>query len=103
VYIVDATAGQSSPLGRENGIFLAATRAGAPTHRSISLPFGLGPAGFLLLRQDFLDNMSLEGIQSGWREKVTKVLIIHDYSDDLKSIFITLNSKITRWKVETKP
>jgi hypothetical protein len=43
VYIVDATAGQSSPLGRENGIFLAATRAGAATHRSISLPFGLCP------------------------------------------------------------
>jgi hypothetical protein len=40
VYIVDGTAGQSSPLGRENGIFLAATPAGAATHRSISSPFG---------------------------------------------------------------
>jgi hypothetical protein len=45
VYIVDGTAGQSSPLGRENGIFLAATRAGAATHRSISFPFGLAQRG----------------------------------------------------------
>jgi hypothetical protein len=67
VYEVDgAWQARAECRGRRTQFFFHPMGAGAPAHPSIFFPFGLGPEGILVLRQDFLAMLKLRWEETGW-------------------------------------